>query len=212
MADFNALIEGYRRFREKGWAHAARALGGARRGPEPEGDGDRLLGQPGRPGPDFRRPARRDVRRPQRRQPRPAVRAATTHYHGVSAALEFARDPARGRGAGGDGPRLLRRLRGGADRPVRRRRARRRPLHRPLDRHAARRPRRDPRPPPDARPPGLPRDGAGGRAHLAAQPAHLPLGARARGGRPAQAARRLFRHRRRHPPRLQRASGEFAPA
>ena len=42
-------------------------------------------------------------------------------------------------------------------------------------------PRRDPRPPPRARPPGLPRDGAGGRAHLASQPAHLPLGRRARG-------------------------------
>ena len=37
-----------------------------------------------------------------------------------------------------------------------------------------------------------------------AQSAHLPLGARARGGGPAQAARRLFRHRRRHPPRLRR--------
>ena len=47
-----------------------------------------------------------------------------------------------------------------------------------------RRARRDPRPPSGARPPGLPRNGAGGRAHLAAQSAHLPLGARAR-GRPA---------------------------
>ena len=138
MADFNALIEGYRRFRDAGLGRASASAGPSLA----EGQSPKVMviacsDSRVDPAPDFRRAAGRDVRRPQRRQPRPALRARQPLSRRLGGA-RIRRHPARGRRAGGDGPRLLRRLRGGADRPVRRRRPWRGPFHRPLDRHAGR--------------------------------------------------------------------------
>ena len=144
MADFSALLEGYRRFRDRGWGAQRERWAELAEGQSPkvmviacsDSRVDPAQIFDARPGEMF------VVRNVANLVPPFEPDSALSRRLGGA---RIRGDPARGRGAGGDGPRLLRRLRGGADRPVRRGRPRRRPFHRPLDRHAGRRARRDPR-------------------------------------------------------------------
>ena len=142
MADFSALVEGYRRFRESGWVAQRERWAELAEGQSPKVMVIACSDSRVDPAQIFDARPGRDLRRAQRRQSGPPVRAARRPSRRLGGA-RIRRHAARSRGYRRHGARVVRRLRGGADRTVRRRADEwRRPLHRPLDGAARRRTRR----------------------------------------------------------------------